>query len=141
MALTDAQKADCRRALGWSARFHQFDSRLEQALSAIATEPDHEAQITAVLASNGILANIDDIQTKLRDSHARLKADNVGSIKLNRSEVHQLKKEGDRWVNDLARMLGVETRQGGLFGGAHIGSFAGFGGLYAGSGGGHYIGK
>ena len=138
MALTTAQEADIRRALGWSARFHQFDSRLEQAMSAVGTDADHELQITDTLTNDGILANIDDIQTKLRDAHARLKANVVGSIVLRQQEVTQLKKEGDRWVLDLARILGVETRGGGLFGGAHIKTFAGYGGLYGGS---NYIGK
>ena len=108
-------------------------------MSAIATETEHELQITDVLANNGILANITDIQTKLRGSHARLKANKVGSIELRQQEVHQLRDEGNRWVQDLARILGVETRNGGIFGSARIGSFAGFGGSY--SSGGNYIGK
>lgn len=138
MALTATQKAAIRRALGWSARFHQFDSRLEQAMSAIDTEPEHELQITDTLANNGILANIDDVQSKLRAAHARLKADKVGSILLRKEELGQLRAEGDRWVRDLARLLGVEVRNGGLFGGASIQTFAGHGGMY---GGGNYIGK
>lgn len=138
MALDDQQKAAIRRALGWSARFHQFDSRLEQAMSAIATEPEHELQITDTLANQGILANIDDIQTKLRQAHDRLKADKVGSILLRKEELQQLRSEGDRWVRDLARILGVETRNGGLFGGARIRTFAGHGGPYAS---GNYIGR
>lgn len=138
MALTDTQKADVRRALGWSARFHQFDSRLEQAMSALATEPEHELQLTDTLANNGILANIADIQTKLRAAHSRIKADVVGPIQLNKQELRQLIGEGSRWVSDLARILGVEVRNGGIFGKAFIGSFAGFGGLY---GGGNFIGK
>ena len=138
MALTDTQKADVRRALGWSARFHQYDSRLEQAMSALATETEAELLVTDTLTNNGILANVDDIQTKLRDSHKRIKASVAGDITMNRSEIKQLKKEGSRWVDDLARLLGVETRQGGLFGMAHVGAFAGFGGLY---GGGNYVGK
>jgi hypothetical protein len=138
VALTDTQKAEIRRALGWSARFHQFDSRLEQAMSAIATEPEHELQITDTVANHGILANIDAIQTELTGAHARLKANKVGSILLRPEELKQLKKEGDRWVKDLARILGVETRNGGLFGGARIGTFAGFGGQYGSS---NYVGK
>lgn len=138
MALTDTQKAEVRRALGWSARFHQFDSRLEQAMSALDTEPEHELQITDTLANNGILANIANVQSEMREAHARLKADKVGSILLRKEELRQLRQEGDRWVKDLARLLGVETRNGGLFGGAHINTFAGFGGPY---GSGNYVGK
>jgi len=138
VALTDTQRAAVRRALGWSARFHQSDSRLEQAMSALSTEPEHELQVTDLLANDGILANISDIQTKLRGAHSRLKANKVGSIELRQQETNQLKAEGDRWVEDLARMLGVETRSGGQFGGARIRSFAGPGGS---SGGGNYVGK
>ena len=54
-------------------------------------------------------------------------------------EAHQLKKEGDRWVEDLARILGVEPRNGGLFGGAYVDGFASHGGLSY--GGRTFIGK
>lgn len=140
MAFTDTQKAQIRRALGWSARYYQFDSRLDQAMSSLATQPEVELLVTGTLENNGILANIDDIQTKLRASHARLKANKVGSIELRQQEVVQLRSEGDRWVNDLARILGVETRQGGIFGGAGVNTFAGFGGPYGGAGG-NFVGK
>lgn len=132
MALTDAQKAAIRRALGWSARFAQFDSRLDQAMSAISTLPEAELQITDTLANNGILANIDDIQSRLRAQYTRLKADQVGTIKLNPREQRQLRSEGSRYVLELARLLGVEVRDGGLFGGARKSTFAGFGGNYIG---------
>ena len=140
MALTETQKAAVRRSLGWSARFHNFDSRLEQALSALDTEPEHEAQITDTLENNGILANIDDIQTKLRAAHSRLRANKVGSILLRQQEVSQLKSEGDRWVEDLARILGVPTINGGLFGGAQVRTFAGPSGHYR-AGTPSYVGK
>lgn len=138
MALTDAQKADIRRALGWSARFHQFDSRLEQAMSAVENDAESEAQITETQANHGILANIEAIATEVTAARARLKADKVGSILLRKEEIRQLRKEGDSWVEELAKLLGVETRNGGRFGGARVGSFAGFGGLYGCS---NYVGK
>jgi len=138
MALTAQQKADIRRYLGWSARFHQYDSRLEQAMSAIDTEPEHESQLTETLANHGILANIADVLTKLRDAHGRLKASKVGSIDLNDSELRQLRKEGDRWVADLSSVLGVEVRNGGIFGTRLPRAFSGFGGQY---GGGNFVGK
>ena len=107
-------------------------------MNALDTEPDHEAQITDTLDNNGILANIDDIQTKLRDAHGRLRANKVGTIELRPQEVYQLRKEGSRWVKDLARILGVETRNGGIFGNAFVEGFASHGGLTSG---GNYIGK
>jgi hypothetical protein len=131
VALTDAQKADTRAALGWSARFHQFDSRLEQAMSALDTEPDHEAQVIALIAS------VADIETKLLASHSRLKASTVGSIKLNPNEIPMLRKEGKRFVGQIASILGVETRRD-IFSSSPNRTFASHGGT---SGGGNYIGK
>jgi hypothetical protein len=131
MALTNAQKADTRAYLGWSARFHQFDSRLEQAMSALATEPEHEAQVIVLLAS------ILDIKTKLVASHSRLKASKVGSIDLNPAEIPMLRKEGKRFVGEIASILGVETRRD-IFGSSPNSVFASAGGSY---GGGNYVGK
>ena len=131
MALTDAQKADTRAALGWSARFHQFDSRLEQAMSALATEPDHESQVITLLAS------VADIETKLVAAHSRLKASKVGSIDLNPMEIQMLRKEGKRFVGKIASILGVETRRD-IFSSGPERTFASHGGR---SGGSNYIGK
>jgi hypothetical protein len=139
MALTATQKADVRRFLGWSARFHQFDSRLEHAMSAIDTEPEHEAQITNLIgdAPPGLLALLEDIDAKLLSSHSRLKADVVGSIKLNRREQKQLYREGRRHTGRLASILGVEVRQD-VYSGVGPTTFASHGGM---GGDGNYIGK
>ena len=106
MALTAVQRADVRAALGWSARFHQFDSRLEQAMNALATEPEAEAQVIA------LLAEVTDIETKLKAAHSRLKATKVGSINLDglRTEQAGLRAEGRRHTGKLAAILGVERR-------------------------------
>lgn len=106
MALTDQQKADVRIALGWSARFHQTDSRLEQAMSALDSEPEHEAQVVA------LLAEVVDIKTKLKTAHSRLKAVKVGSINLDglRTELAGLRMEGRRHTGEMAAILGVERR-------------------------------
>ena len=121
MALTDQQKADVRNALGWSARFHQFDSRLEQAMSALATEPEHEQQVI------DLLADVASMKTKLTDSHNRLKASKVGSIDLNPMEVQWLRKEGARFCNEIASILGVGIRHN-IFSDTPARDFAGFGG-------------
>lgn len=126
MALTATQEAKVRYYLGWSARFHQSDSRLEMALSALPSEPESEALIIAALLK------CEDIDTKLTDAHGRLKAMKVGSIDLpGHREVETLRNEGRRWVGRIASTLGVEVRQD-VFSGALPSGFAGPGGLSSG---------
>lgn len=105
MALSEAQRIEVRTYLGWSDRFHQTDSRLEQALNAIDLRPDSLAKVVALLAS------ITDIETKLEDAHGRLKARNVGSIALEAEiELGALRSEGRRFVGRMSVLLGVECR-------------------------------
>lgn len=103
MALTDAQRAEVRLVLGWPARFHQTNTRLEMAMDALTTEPEHEAQVIALLAS------VADIDTKLLAAHKRLKAVQVGTITMSplRTEIAGLRMEGRRFVGRLASIVGV----------------------------------
>jgi hypothetical protein len=104
---TSAQKAAIRLALGWSARFHQMDSGLEQAMSAIEGESDDSTHDQVV----ALLTTITDIETRLTDAYGRLKAKKVGSIDLpGAQEVSTLRSEGRRAVGKLARILSVEVR-------------------------------
>ena len=100
-------------------------------MSALDTEPDHESQVITLLAS------VDDIKTKLLSSHSRLKASVVGSIKLNAAEIPMLRKEGKRFVGEIASILGVETRRD-VFSSSPNRVFASHGGP---SGGGNFVGK
>lgn len=137
MALTAQQKADIRTYLGWSARFHQSDSRLEQAMSALETEPEHEKWITNTLTPaagepRGILAELADIDSKLTDAHNRLKAVKVGSIDLPiQNEIRMLRSEGRRHVSRMAVILGVEVRHD-VYSGSPNRNAAGYGGLVRG---------
>lgn len=127
---TSGQKANIRLYLGWSARFHQFDSRLEQAMSAIDNEMDDSTHdiIVAKLAS---LASID---TRLTDALGRIKALKVGSIDLpGAMELGLLRSEGRRFVGQLAATLGVEVRHD-VFRGGGPRSFATHEGLIPGGG-------
>ncbi len=123
MALTATQQAKVRYYLGWSARFHQTDSRLEMALSALSTEPESETLVITALGK------CEDIDTRLEDAYGRIKAAKVGSIDLpGHKEVETLCIQGRRWVGRIAATLGVEVRQD-VFSGSLPRGFAGFDGM------------
>ena len=137
MALDGPQKAKCRQYLGWAFGFNDSDSHLEQSFSGLETKPDEELLITDTLANGGVLASLADIDAKLILAHKRLKASKVGDIVLNRMEVRDLCKEGNRFVARLARMLGVPVRDGGGFSTAAPSGSSTRGGHYPGN----YVGK
>lgn len=104
MALTEDQKFQIRLYTGWSERFHQFDSALEQAMSALETRPSAEAGVIALLAD---CARID---TAITAAEARIKAMSVGPIELNNGEINQLRDRGRQFAGRIASILGVEIR-------------------------------
>ena len=110
--LSPAQRESVRFYLGWSARFHQIDSALEQALSAVGFDPETEARITNPISGTppGLLSLLEDVDAKLLGGHGRLKASQVGSITLNAAEIDQLRGEGRRHAARLAAVLGVVVR-------------------------------
>lgn len=127
---TTTEKARLRLYLGWSARFHQFDSRLEQAFSAIESEPDDATRDLIV----AVMTSLDDVRTRIVDAYSRLKARVVGSITLpGAEEIAMLRSEGRRLVGQIAATLGVAVRHD-IFKGAGPRSFAGFDGPYDGGG-------
>lgn len=137
MALSATQKAQCRQYLGWSFGFNDRDSHLEQSFSGLATKPDEELLLTDTLENGGIILSLIDIDKKLVLAHKRRKATNVGDIKLNAKELRDLRSEGNRFVGRLARLLGVEVRDGGGFSDGLPSSRTMGGGYYPGN----YIGK
>lgn len=105
MAFTEAQKVDLRFYLGWSAKHFQFDSELEQSISAVEAKPDTEAKIIAQLVE---LARID---AAIVACEARFKAAQVGSIKLTMgNELALLRSRGRQEVGRTASTMGVEAR-------------------------------
>lgn len=105
MAFTSAQKTSIRFYCGWTARFVQTDTRLEQAISSAENDADVTTQIVALLAS------LSDIDTKLVDAHKRIKVNKVGSIELpGQMELMSLRSEGRRFAGRLASILGVPIR-------------------------------
>lgn len=127
---TSNDRARIRWYLGWSARFHQMDSRLEQAMNAVDMEPtdDTKALITGNLAQMDTLMN-----TTIPAAYNRLKALKVGSIDLPaHKEIAMLRSEGRRLGGQIAACLGVETRHD-VWSGAGNKSFAGPNGLEGGN--------
>jgi hypothetical protein len=104
MALTEDQKFQLRLYLGWSERFHQFDSGLEQAMSALETRASAEAGVISMLVE---CVRID---TALIAAEKRLKASEMGPITLNGGEIEQLRDRGRQFVGRIASILGVEVR-------------------------------
>lgn len=126
---TNAQRAKIRWYLGWSARFHQTDSRLEQAMNAVDMEVD-DSSYDLIVAN---LAAMDAISTKLTQAYDRLKALKVGSIDLpGAGEIGMLRSEGRRLGGQLAACFGVETRHD-VWSGSGNKSFAGWNGLEGGN--------
>ena len=124
MAFTDKEKADIRRALGWPARFHQHDSRLEQAMCALEQLPDHEDQIRELLEC------VAACREALKCAWPRLKATEVGTIKMKtlHEELAGLRWEGRRLVGEISSILGVPRGSDAFGGGGHRSrGFGGFG--------------
>ena len=96
MPLTEAEKAKIRMYMGWSPRFHQFDTALEQAINVVDNLTEVLTLIQNPLAGSppGVLAVLEDIDAKILAAHSRLKATKVGSIATNPDEVRQLRDEG-----------------------------------------------
>lgn len=111
MALSEAEKAKIRMYMGWSSRFFQEDVVLEQAMSAVNNLPEVLALIQNAIGGSppGLIAALEDVDAKLVLAHGRLKADKVGSIKLNPQELRQLYREGKRLTSRLSTLLGTEV--------------------------------
>lgn len=104
MALTEDQKFQVRLYMGWSERFHQHDSALEQAMSALETRASAQAGVITMLAE---CVRIDAAVTA---AESRIKAMSVGPIELNNGEINQLRDRGRQYVCRIASILGVEVR-------------------------------
>lgn len=110
MALTNSQKVQIRLYLGWSARFRQFDSRLEGAFHALdALETDGDPDTLAMVVD--ILADLADLEPMIVDAYSRLQATKLGSIDLDAvKEIGMLRSEGRRLVGRLSATMGIPVR-------------------------------
>lgn len=109
--MTEGQKAQIRKYLGYPERFHQTRPELEMALSALETRPEGEAEVLAELAKAV------DMDTRITSALARIKAAVVGSITLNPHEIPMLRSEGRRAVGRMASILGVPVLRDAFSGG------------------------
>jgi hypothetical protein len=141
MPLTGPQKVSIRSYLGYSARFHQMDSALEQAFSAVDNDSDSLSYIQRTLtdpAGPGLLASIADIDTKLVAADKTLLVDAAGSVKLDAArQVGLLRSKGRMFISRLSALLGVRTREDYFAGQAARGPFFGMGGSGGDVGGGN----
>lgn len=109
MAFTLTEQTAIRDYLGWTAKYQQFDSGLERAFSFIANltsggDSSVEDQVRA------LLVKVQTIETEVDAARPRFKADQVGTIKLNRMEIKQLANAAKIYIGRMARLLGVEVR-------------------------------
>lgn len=100
--MTDAQRADIRRYLGYSDQSRGFYSTLEGAIDILSPEAEE------IVVS--ILTEIAEIEAQLRDArNCRLMALRVEDITLaNYDEIRGLRREGQRLARDISTILGVE---------------------------------
>ncbi len=128
-AFTSVERAKIRWYLGWSARFHQTDARLEQAMNAVDQETGDATHDLIVEK----LTAMDDLNTRIVAAYDRLKALKVGSIDLpSHGEIGMLRSEGRRLGGAVAAAFGVETRHD-VWSGSGNKSFAGWNGLVGGN--------
>lgn len=107
MALTESEKTEIRLYLGWPMRHHDTDSALEQGLRAI----DGIAEVLALIqGADGLLAKLNDVDSRLEAALNRLKADKASDVTLNRREQSQIRQHGHMLCLRLGQLVGVEMR-------------------------------
>jgi hypothetical protein len=131
VALSAAERAQVRTYLGWSARFHQMDSALEQAMNALDQDADSLALVQTPVT--GHLARIADVDAKLLAADTTLLVDAAGTVKLDPArQVALLRSKGRMFVGRLAALLGVPVREDYFAGVAPKGPFWGMAGSHGG---------
>ena len=111
MPLSETDRTKIRMYMGWSPLFFPTNVALENAMNAVDELPEVLTLIQNAIGDSppGIIASLEDIEAKIVGSHNRLKADEVGSIVLNRQELKQLYREGKRITSKLAVLLGTNV--------------------------------
>jgi hypothetical protein len=106
MGFTEAQKVQVRVYLGWPALYLQTYSALEYAMQAIENKVDSFNQVIVLIGQLNV------VDAQLTDAYRRIKADQIGEIKIGRmSEINILRSEGRRLVGRLAALLNTSIRE------------------------------
>ena len=112
MALSDKNKANALRYLGWqqntivSGKVH-FNSVVNDRLSDLSSEGEKQVK--------GILTRLENIDTCLDEAKCRLAASSVDNVKMNKDEIYYLRKERTRWIRELSDSLDIPVmRSGGV---------------------------
>jgi hypothetical protein len=104
MALSDQERADIRKFLGWPDRFNTtLNSQLDQALNAVSSES--ETNIRAELVK------LEATDTKLGTASTYFPASQVGTIGVEGAQnLELLRDQGRQAAGRIAAILGVEVR-------------------------------
>lgn len=112
-AWTEAEKANLRHYLGFSALFLQADPRLENAIASVlavadgGTRPDSATQVQI----QGWLTKLSTVDQRLEDLWIQAQAQGVDEVKVSPAVgMSLLRKEGRRLVNNVARALATRPR-------------------------------
>lgn len=112
-AWTEAERANLRHYLGFSAIFLQADPRLENAITSVlavadgGTRPDSATQVQI----QGWLSDLATVDLRLKDLWIQAPASQVDEVKVNPAVgIALLRKEGRRMVNNIARALSTRPR-------------------------------
>lgn len=107
MALEDSDKAQIRMYLGYSGKYFQVDSILEQAMISVSADSDLQ---TLLLQQ---VARCQDVDAKLQaaDNRQKLQSADQGAIVYRGpTELAALRSQGRMAVGRLAALLGVPVR-------------------------------
>ena len=111
MALTDKQKHEVVRYLGWSGK------------TLISTSTHYNSIVNSRLINLnsiieqqvvGLLARLDSIVEQMDAARCRFSASEVGDIVLNDKEMAMLRKEYMRWLRELSDLLDIKIEKSGL---------------------------
>jgi len=116
MGFTDPERARIRSLLGWVARWHHMQTRLESAFTAMDQLPDDVTQIRTYLTQ------LDSIDSLLAEAQGIAGVKRTGSIELVDDQgISVLKSEGRRLVEAIDAILGAGIKRnfygGGMTGG------------------------
>jgi len=104
MALTNAQKAKCRRYLGYPDVSRLSFHNLEGALTVLSSEGEDEVV--------DLLDKLASVESTLSDSQDRQKVTRVEDVHMaGPQEIRALYREGNRYARTLANVLNVSVRR------------------------------